>query len=68
MGLTVKTDPDRKPGKERGDTPAPLQTTMATIHDDDELLLARIGYKQVCVAKGLVKIIVGHNLITIYSD
>jgi hypothetical protein len=31
-------------------------------------LLARIGYKQVCVAKGLVKIIAGHNLITIYSD
>ncbi|KAJ5452358.1 hypothetical protein N7445_000541 [Penicillium cf. griseofulvum] len=46
MDLIVKTDPDRKPGKERGDTPAPLQPTMATIHDDDELLLARIGYKQ----------------------
>lgn len=25
-------------------------STMATIQDDDERLLARIGYKQVCVA------------------
>ncbi|CAG8243023.1 unnamed protein product [Penicillium nalgiovense] len=46
MGLTLKPDPDRKPRRERVDTPAPLQPTMATIHDDDELLLARIGYKQ----------------------
>ncbi|KAJ5513978.1 hypothetical protein N7463_003530 [Penicillium fimorum] len=46
MGLTVKPDLDRKPRKETGDIPAPLQPTMATIHNDDELLLARIGYKQ----------------------
>ncbi|OQE47401.1 hypothetical protein PENCOP_c001G02805 [Penicillium coprophilum] len=46
MGLTVKPDPDRKPRKESGDKPAPLEPSMATIHDDDELLLARIGYKQ----------------------
>ncbi|KAF9251200.1 hypothetical protein DTO013E5_1789 [Penicillium roqueforti] len=38
--------PDRKHQTEGVDTPAPLQPTMATIHDDDELLLARIGYKQ----------------------
>ena len=47
MDLTAKPDPDRKIDRERVDTPAPLQPTMATIHDDDELLLARIGYKQV---------------------
>ncbi|CAI7597305.1 unnamed protein product [Penicillium discolor] len=46
MDLTVKPDPDRKSKGERVDTPALLQPTMATIHDDDELLLARIGYKQ----------------------
>ncbi|KAJ5695016.1 hypothetical protein N7536_005428 [Penicillium majusculum] len=46
MDLTVKPDPDRKSRGERADTPALLQPTMATIHDDDELLLARIGYKQ----------------------
>lgn len=47
MDLTAKPDPDRKHQTEGVDTPAPLQPTMATIHDDDELLLARIGYKQV---------------------
>ncbi|CRL17611.1 Amino acid/polyamine transporter I [Penicillium camemberti] len=46
MDLTVKPDPDRKSRGERVTTPALLQPTMATIHDDDELLLARIGYKQ----------------------
>ncbi|CAI7569568.1 hypothetical protein PCG10_010018 [Penicillium crustosum] len=46
MDLTVKPDPDRKSKGERVDTPALLQPPMATIHDDDELLLARIGYKQ----------------------
>ncbi|CAI7579456.1 unnamed protein product [Penicillium glandicola] len=46
MDLTTKPDPDCKPKRERVDAPAPLQPTMATIHDDDELLLARIGYKQ----------------------
>ncbi|OQE10933.1 hypothetical protein PENVUL_c003G04626 [Penicillium vulpinum] len=46
MDLTVKPDPDRKPRGEKVDTPVPLQPIMATIHDDDELLLARIGYKQ----------------------
>ncbi|CAI7569146.1 unnamed protein product [Penicillium palitans] len=46
MDLTVKPDPDRKSRGERVNTPALLQPTMATIHDDDELLLARIGYKQ----------------------
>lgn len=53
MGLTVKPDLDRKPGRERVDTPAPLEPTMATIHDDDELLLARIGYKQVLAPNAL---------------
>lgn len=53
MGLTVKPDPDRKPRRERVDTPAPLEPTMATIHDDDELLLARIGYKQVLAPNAL---------------
>jgi hypothetical protein len=45
MDLTVKPDPDRKV-RERGAIQT-LQAPMATIHDDDELLLARIGYKQV---------------------
>jgi hypothetical protein len=46
MDLIVKPDPNRKKGPE--ETPAPVQpSSMATIHDDDELLLARIGYKQV---------------------
>lgn len=55
MGLTVKPDPDRKPRREIVDTPAPLQPTMATIHDDDELLLARIGYKQVLMPNALYR-------------
>ncbi|KAJ5748898.1 uncharacterized protein N7511_010594 [Penicillium nucicola] len=48
MDLTVKPDPDRK-DRDPEDIQflqAPLQVAMATIHDDDELLLARIGYKQ----------------------
>lgn len=53
MDLTVKPDPDRKSKGERVDTPALLQPTMATIHDDDELLLARIGYKQVLAPNAL---------------
>jgi hypothetical protein len=48
MDLTVKPDPDRKVREQEGIQPS--QAPMATIHDDDELLLARIGYKQVCPA------------------
>ncbi|KAJ6083398.1 hypothetical protein N7467_007533 [Penicillium canescens] len=44
MDLTVKPDPDRKVREREGIQT--LQAPMATIHDDDELLLARIGYKQ----------------------
>lgn len=51
MDLTVKPpDPDRKPkGGQTQDavTISPIPSLMATIQDDDELLLARIGYKQV---------------------
>ncbi|KAJ6115686.1 hypothetical protein N7523_006103 [Penicillium sp. IBT 18751x] len=50
MDLTVKPpDPDRRP---KGDqiqvsvSVSPPPSLMATIQDDDELLLARIGYKQ----------------------
>lgn len=46
MDLTVKPpDSDRKSKSDQTEQPA--QPTMATIQDDDELLLARIGYKQV---------------------
>lgn len=39
---------DRKPkSRQLGDPPPPVSPPMATIQDDDELLLARIGYKQV---------------------
>ncbi|KAJ5294073.1 hypothetical protein PENANT_c009G03116 [Penicillium antarcticum] len=44
MDLTVKPDPDRKFRDQEGIQNS--QAPMATIHDDDELLLARIGYKQ----------------------
>lgn len=53
MDLTIKPDPDRKSRRERVDTPVSLQPTMATIHDDDERLLARIGYKQVLAPNAL---------------
>ncbi|KAJ5095580.1 hypothetical protein NUU61_004936 [Penicillium alfredii] len=44
MDLTVKPpDPDHKSKDGRSQDGGP---PMATIHDDDELLLARIGYKQ----------------------
>jgi hypothetical protein len=46
MDLTVKPGPDCKVREQS--TIQALQAPMATIHDDDELLLARIGYKQVC--------------------
>lgn len=46
MDLTVKPpDSDRKSKADQTEQPA--HPTMATIQDDDELLLARIGYKQV---------------------
>lgn len=47
MDLTVEPlGPDRKPkGDQIENSPRP--PAMATIQDDDELLLARIGYKQV---------------------
>ncbi|KAJ5338416.1 hypothetical protein N7452_005144 [Penicillium brevicompactum] len=44
MDLTVEPDPHCNTKREDLDNP-PI-TPMATIHDDDELLLARIGYKQ----------------------
>lgn len=45
MDLTVKPpDLDHKSKDGRSQDGGP---PMATIHDDDELLLARIGYKQV---------------------
>lgn len=49
MDLTVKPlDPDRKPKGDRIQDPTPpALPPMATIQDYDELLLARIGYKQV---------------------
>lgn len=41
-------DPDFKPeGNSLQDDPHPFSPPMATIQDDDELLLERIGYKQV---------------------
>jgi hypothetical protein len=49
MDRTAETlDPDRK-SKSSALTipPPPVSPPMATIQDDDELLLARIGYKQV---------------------
>lgn len=49
MDLTVKSDLDRKSKRQ---TSTPVQPSMATIHDDDERLLARIGYKQVIAAQG----------------
>lgn len=33
-----------------------ITSSMATIQDDDELLLARIGYKQVCTPTALRKL------------
>lgn len=52
MDLTRKPpDPDRKSTGDRIEQPNLLSHSnpaMATIQDDDELLLARIGYKQVC--------------------
>lgn len=50
MDLTVKPDPATKPTGNINNTQLTV-TPMATIHDDDELLLARIGYKQVCRPK-----------------
>lgn len=51
MGLTTKPpDPDRKSLGVRIERPtleSQSAPNMATIQDDDELLLARIGYKQV---------------------
>jgi hypothetical protein len=51
MDQTVKPpDPDRKPRGDQIQDPvsiSPVPPPMATIQDDDELLLARIGYKQV---------------------
>lgn len=49
VDLTVKPlDPDRKPQGDRIQDPTPPALfPMATIQDYDELLLARIGYKQV---------------------
>jgi hypothetical protein len=49
MDPTAKPlDLDRKPkSSSLGDTIPPVSPPMATIKDDDELLLARIGYKQV---------------------
>ncbi|CAG7921766.1 unnamed protein product [Penicillium olsonii] len=45
MDLTVEAGPNpRTPEKELSNSR--VSSTMATIHDDDELLLARIGYKQ----------------------
>lgn len=46
MDLTVESGPHPSTKQEEPDNPLPI-TPMATIHDDDELLLARIGYKQV---------------------
>lgn len=52
MGLTTKPpDADHKPPGVRIERPvleSESAPNMATIQDDDELLLARIGYKQVC--------------------
>lgn len=54
MNLTPTSEPIRKDGasEDRGKASAKgagttHPTTMATIADDDERLLARIGYKQV---------------------
>lgn len=61
MDLTVEAGPNpRTPEKEPSNSR--VSSTMATIHDDDELLLARIGYKQVLSPKGDV-IRAGHQLI-----
>lgn len=47
MDLTVETlGPDRKSKADQTERPS-QPPAMATIQDDDELLLARIGYKQV---------------------
>jgi uncharacterized transporter YbjL len=68
MDLTVKSpDPDHKPKREKTKGVQTSATPMATIHDDDELLLARIGYKQVFAPNALVKIIAGQDLIVIYT-
>lgn len=46
--MSKPLNPDRKQkGHSLGDPPHPLSPPMATMQDDDELLLARIGYKQV---------------------
>jgi hypothetical protein len=59
MGLTTKTpDTDRKSSRVRIERPnleSQSAPSMATIQDDDELLLARIGYKQVCTLDSLNK-------------
>ena len=69
MDLTVKPpDQDCKPKREKSEITRSSATPMATIHDDDELLLARIGYKQVFPPKALVTIIAGQDLITIGLD
>lgn len=49
MDLTGKSsDPDHKvKGTTNSAEGSPAVPPMATIRDDDELLLARIGYKQV---------------------
>jgi hypothetical protein len=59
MGLTTKPpDTDRKSSRVRIERPnleSQSAPSMATIQDDDELLLARIGYKQVCTLDSLNK-------------
>jgi hypothetical protein len=68
MDLIVKPlDSDHKSKREKIERKQTSATPMATIHDDDELLLARIGYKQVFAPNALVTIIAGQDLIKICS-
>jgi hypothetical protein len=64
MGLTTKSpDPDRKSLGVRIERPtleSQSAPNMATIQDDDELLLARIGYKQVCTPDNLINVSIAH--------
>lgn len=49
--IAKSPDPDHKSLKGRSERPnlaIQSHSAMATIQNDDELLLARIGYKQVC--------------------